>query len=238
MKNEEIREVTTTETQNVSNYIDNYCERNNQPDFFAEPLNLITNIFFIIGAILAFRFLQKNKQLLLKNWDIIFLIITLAAIGFGSGAFHSVPNQATLLMDVIPIGIFMHLYIVVFFRRVVGLNMVFSVAALIAFIALGMVFQKTFSPETLNGTIMYVPAYSTLILMVLILCFIKQSPLYLHLIYTAVIWTFSLAFRTMDMDICSYTGGVGTHFLWHTLNAIVLYRLIILLIKSKVLKQQ
>lgn len=236
MENEGIKTVETSESQNVTTYIDGYCERNNQPDFLAEPLNFVTNIFFIIGAILAFRFLQKNKQLILKNWDIIILTIILALIGFGSGAFHSIPNKTTLLMDVIPIGIFMHLYIVVFFKRVVGFNLVLSLIVLAAFVGLGIFFQNTFSPDTLNGTIMYVPAYATLILMVLILCFVKRSPLYLHLIYTAVIWTFSLAFRTMDIDICTHTNHIGTHFLWHTLNAIVLYRLIILLIKDKLTK--
>jgi hypothetical protein len=76
-----------------------------------------------------------------------------------------------------------------------------------------------------------------LIIMVLVLGFVKQNQLYLHLINTAVIWTFSLAFRTMDIQICSYTHNIGTHFLWHLLNAIVLYRMLVLVIQDKLARQ-
>jgi hypothetical protein len=43
MENEGIKTVETSEDQNVTTYIDGYCERNNQPDFLAEPLNFVTN---------------------------------------------------------------------------------------------------------------------------------------------------------------------------------------------------
>ncbi|NJN40478.1 MAG: hypothetical protein HC807_06085 [Gammaproteobacteria bacterium] len=34
----------------------------------------------------------------------------------------------------------------------------------------------------------------------------------------------SLTFRTLDRDLCAAI-PLGTHFLWHLLNAVVLYRL-------------
>jgi len=212
--------------QNTFNYIDAYCERAGINGLFAEPLNLITNIAFVIGAFLLFKFLQKNKILLAKNWDIIFLVVNLAVIGFGSAAYHSIPNAVTLNLDVIPIAIFIHFYLTCFFIRVLGLKPVVAVICLFIFIASGVVFQNNFSPDTLNGTIMYVPTYLTLLLMIGAMCFIKHNPLYQHLITTAIIWTFSLAFRTVDMEMCNYTLEIGTHFLWHLLNAVVLYRLV------------
>lgn len=237
-KTTELSQSVATENQTVATFIDGYCERNHQPDVLAEPLNLLTNIAFIIAAVMAFKSLKFFKLINAKCWDIVLLSVLLAIIGFGSAAFHSYPNKKTVLMDVIPIAIFMHLYLFMFFKRVVGLNFLLSTTVLLSFIATGFVFQKTISPDTLNGTIMYVPAYSFLIIMVLILCFVKQSPLYLHLINTAVIWTFSLAFRTMDMQICTHTHYIGTHFLWHLLNAIVLYRLVILVIIDKTSKEK
>ena len=36
----------------------------------------------------------------------------------------------------------------------------------------------------------------------------------------------ALTFRTVDLSVCSYI-PMGTHFLWHLLNALVLYRLLI-----------
>jgi hypothetical protein len=37
--------------------------------------------------------------------------------------------------------------------------------------------------------------------------------------------------------LCSYTNQIGTHFMWHLLNAIVLYRLLALLIADKLSRQ-
>ncbi len=140
-------------------------------------------------------------------------------------------------MDVLPITVFIHLYIISFFKRVIALNIVISILVMAAFVGVGVFFQYYFPPDTLNGTIMYVPTYLMLIIMIFLLVFVKQSPLYLHLINTAVIWTFSLAFRTMDMQICSHTHQIGTHFLWQLLNAIVLYRMLTLVIVDKMAKQ-
>jgi hypothetical protein len=239
MENQEVQNTSgqAREGQTVVSYIDGYCERQSKPDVMAEPLNLITNLAFIIGAILAFRMMLAYKQLIARNFDLIILNITLFSIGLGSAAFHSYPSGTTLLMDVIPITIFIHLYIVCFFKRVIGLNLFSSILVLIAFIGVGVLFQLNISPDTLNGTIMYVPTYLMMIVMILLMGFVKQNPLYIHLINTAVIWTFSLAFRTMDTQICMYTNHIGTHFLWHVLNGIVLYRMLSLVIMHKVSQQ-
>ncbi len=226
------------EHANVTNYVDGYCERAGNPAATAEPLNLFTNFAFIIAALLIALMMKKYRLFKVQNLDIILLDVVMFTIGIGSGIFHSIPNSHTVLMDVIPIGIFIHLYIVVFFKRVVNWNLVVSILVLLAFIGAGIWFQKNFSAETLNGTIMYVPTYLMLIIMVFILCFVKQNMLYVYLINTAVIWTFSLAFRTIDMQICGYTHGIGTHFMWHVLNAIVLYRMLALVVGDKIVKMQ
>ena len=43
---------------------------------------------------------------------------------------------------------------------------------------------------------------------------------------TAGIFLVSLTFRTVDVASCARL-PLGTHFLWHVLNAVVLYRLLI-----------
>jgi hypothetical protein len=223
----------SAEGKHTFNYIDGYCERQSQPNFFAEPLNLITNLGFIIGAVLVFIFLKRNKMLIAKNFDILFLTFTLALIGVGSGAFHAIPNVITLNFDVIPIGIFIHFYLITFFIRILNLNLIKSILLVIAFIFAGYATGKYFSADTLNGTIMYVPTYFTLLIMIFVM-FLKQNQLYLHLINTAIVWTFSLAARTVDMQLCPYTMNIGTHFIWHLLNAVVLYRLIMLVVLNKI----
>ena len=70
--------------------IDNYCERLD-PGFWAEPLNALTNLAFLIAAVAAWRLAVRHNVL---TTDIIVLIGLIAAVGIGSGAFHTF---ATLL---------------------------------------------------------------------------------------------------------------------------------------------
>ncbi len=46
------------------------------------------------------------------------------------------------------------------------------------------------------------------------------------MLVTAGIFLVSLAFRTVDVASCGSL-PLGTHFLWHVLNAVVLYRLLV-----------
>lgn len=219
--------------QNTFNYINYYCERGSNPAFFAEPLNYLTNAAFMIAMVYIFSALKKNNLLKLRSLDVIILAIILGVIGIGSAAFHSVPNQRTLLMDVIPIAIFIHLYIPVFFSRVIGLRVWQSVLVLFLFIGAGMLADKTFDPSTLNGTIMYVPTYAMLLIMSLIIFFTKKTGAK-YLLTTTFIWTFSLIFRTFDSKLCEATDHIGTHFMWHLINAVVLYRCLKLVVLSKI----
>jgi hypothetical protein len=131
--------------QTTLNYIDGYCERASKPDVMAEPINLVTNIAFVIGALLVVKTLLFYKQFVKANFDIIFLTIVLAGIGFGSAAFHSYPSGTTVLMDVIPIAIFINVYLVCFFKRVVGLNLFLCLMVLVAFTFVGIYFENNFS---------------------------------------------------------------------------------------------
>jgi len=214
------------------NFINYYCERGAERNFFAEPINFLTNFCFIIAAFLIFKLLKTSGSLNKKNSDIIILATVFATIGIGSGAFHSIPNQATLLLDVIPIAIFIHLYITVFFVRIIGLKIWQAIIVLSIFIGAGILSENTFDPDTLNGTIMYVPTYAMLLFMSsLIFLTKKQGAKYL--LITTFIWTFSLIFRTFDEQWCSQTQHLGTHFMWHILNSVVLYRCLKLLILNK-----
>jgi hypothetical protein len=218
--------------QNTLNYIDFYCERGNEAGFFAEPLNLITNGFFIVLGILALISLKKANKLNYKYSDIILLCLTITIIGFGSGAYHAMPNKKTLLLDVLPIAVFIHLYIPVFFVRLASFKVWQAILILFAFIYAGILAEKTFDPDMLNGTIMYVPTYFMFLLLALVL-FLKNNQNYKYVLLTIFIWTFSLIFRTFDAKICHLTYNFGTHFLWHTLNSIVLYRSVKVLFIAK-----
>ena len=82
--------------------IDIYCERIS-PDFWAEPINAITNVAFIISAYVAHRYMQRLGDV---NWRAYILIGLLTAIGIGSFLFHTFAVQWAMLSDVVPIFLF------------------------------------------------------------------------------------------------------------------------------------
>lgn len=214
-------------TDSVLNYLDTYCEREGDPGLWGEPLNLITNLFFIVAAVYAARLLKSAKPTG-AHADFWMLIVLMATIGVGSGLWHLMPNGHTLLMDVVPIGLFINVYLVSALRRLFGLTWWKVVGWWLCYTVLGIAAQKTLPPDTLNGTIMYIPTYGALAVITVGL-WLKDNALGRVFAIALAVWTFSLVARTVDRDVCASV-VVGTHFLWHTLNAWVLWRLTVALI--------
>jgi hypothetical protein len=215
-------------TDSVLTYLDGYCERAGDAGMWGEPVNLVTNLFFIAAAIAAGRALV-HKQGQGNRIDLWLLVTFLFAIGIGSGLWHLQPTAATVLMDVIPITLFINLYIISALRRLFGLSWLKVVLWWGIYFGAGLVAQFNLPPELLNGTIMYIPTYLALMVLTLLL---RMRDALIGRVFTAAlaVWTVSLILRTIDMDVCQNL-FIGTHFLWHSLNAWVLWRLLMVLIK-------
>lgn len=208
-----------------------YCERGVDPSFWAEPLNAVTNAAFIIAAMmttLIWTSQPRDKRGLFE----LFLIFLLYAIGTGSFLFHTFATGWAALADVIPIGIFMVSYLGYALRRFVGLNWVLTLLALVAFFL--SLWQASVTRcdggPCFNGSLAYFPAFAVLILVGVILV-VRRHRAGPSLIAAGVIFAVSLTFRTLDQSICGYTvlptaDAIGTHFVWHVLNATLLYLLV------------
>ena len=240
----------------VFTFLDSYCERAGHAGGFAEPLNLVTNLFFILAAVMAAHALWRpsdtrhpelvsgsiekntsaqtrrdgcrNKFGMTDVLDLWLLIFFLFAIGIGSGLWHWQPSGATLLMDVLPITLFINLYIISALRRLFDLLWLKVAMWWAISFGLGIVGQVMLPPGLFNGTIMYIPTYLTLLVMTLAL-WGRDKQAARAFAGALGVWTLSLIFRTVDHEICPSL-GFGTHFLWHTLNAWVLWRLLKVLI--------
>ncbi len=220
------------EKETVLTYLDGYCERAGDPSLWGEPLNAITNIAFIVAAILAANALHKTPNIF--KVDLWLLVAMLLGIGIGSGAWHLIPNGHTVLMDVLPITLFINIYLVAALRRILELPRLMVGALWLAYAGASYLAQIHLPPDTLNGTIMYIPTFATLVLLTIAIK-MRDPVLGKTFVKVLFVWALSLTFRTIDPEICTQF-PYGTHFLWHVLNAWVLWKLLTTLIAHAVAK--
>ena len=84
--------------------VDFYCERTSA-SLFAEPLNAVSNLAFIVAGWFAWREFLRDPS---RRDDplITWLIVLMPVVGLGSLTFHTVGTQWASWADVIPILIF------------------------------------------------------------------------------------------------------------------------------------
>ena len=196
------------------NSVDIYCERLDA-SFWAEPINAISNLSFIVAGFFLWR-LRSPRSALMATLMIL--------IGLGSFSFHTYANRLTGLLDVLAIA----LYLVAFaflipkqWSRSSKLIQLGSVLLLIVSIVLAqllMSYLKPAIPGLPPG--MYLGAWLAL----LIYAFVTQysnTPAARFLWMAVIVFPFSLLSRQLDMPLCDSIGG--SHWLWHLLNGLTLY---------------
>jgi hypothetical protein len=197
--------------------IDLYCERTDA-SFWAEPANALSNAAFLIAAAAAFLLWRRAGG---RDWPALALIIAVVAVGIGSFAFHTLATRAAMLADVIPIAIFVYGYLLLALMRFVDMSPRVSIAIMVAYAVGAQALSWLAPPGALNGSIGYLPALVALIAVARAARGQGRRGLEL----AVMIFTVSLALRTVDLAVCE-TFRLGTHFLWHLLNAAVLYVLL------------
>jgi hypothetical protein len=201
-----------------------YCERTSAA-FWAEPVNALTNAAFLLAAIAALVLWRRAGG---RDLPGLALIVVMALIGFGSFAFHTLATRDAVLLDVIPIAIFIYGYLALALRRFLGLGCLLTLAVVVAYIALSRGLSLIAPPGTLNGSIDYLPALAAMLIM---LGFVPAQ-VRPAIALAAGVFCVSLVFRTIDRAICG-AFPLGTHFIWHVLNAVVLFVLLRTAIRFK-----
>ena len=214
---------------NWSTPIDLYCERTDA-SFWAEPANALTNAAFLIAAAAAFLTWRRAGG---RDWPALALIVVAAAVGLGSFTFHTVATRGAQLADVIPIAIFIYGYLLLALRRFLHLSAGVAIAIVIGYAAAAQALSALAPPRTLNGSIGYLPALVAMV----VVARATRGPARRGLELAVMIFTVSLALRTIDLAACE-TFPVGTHFLWHLLNAVVLYVLLRTAISARLAAQK
>ncbi|MEM8793042.1 MAG: hypothetical protein AAGE80_15590 [Pseudomonadota bacterium] len=263
--------------------IDAYCERMSA-EFWAEPVNALTNIAFIIAGIFCLIYARVMQK---RDGAVTYLGALICVIGVGSFLFHTFATRWAALADTGPIMLFILSFFTVAMNRFLDLSwakaLILTVGFLAALIAGAMMTRGggleiivpgseattqttvfwvamaiTFGTVMIAGGSFITAAVITfgfpaaalvsgfligLVTGPLITGWQSYFPAMLALIgvgiylYTAgheawpwligaaAIFAVSLTFRTMDQPVCGVF-PLGTHFLWHVLNALVLGTLI------------
>jgi hypothetical protein len=213
-----------------------YCERGLDPAFWAEPFNAISNAAFLIAAAGALgAWLRQPGGM--RGAVELGLIGIVAVIGVGSFLFHTFATRWAMLADVIPITLFMIVFLGYALRRFVGFGWIVCLAGLALFIGALFLAEswKCGERPCLNGSLGYLPALAVMALIGGWLGW-RRHPAAGLLLAGAALFAVSLTFRTLDRSICPMTAfagarSLGTHFVWHLCNAALLLLLLLAAIR-------
>ena len=195
--------------------IDLYCERV-APGLLGEPLNAVTNLAFLAAAAFAGRLAARRRGL---DRAVGFLVALVGAIGIGSLLFHTFATPWAMAADVVPILLFQVAFLWIYADRVLGFGWAARAAAVAVLV--GAILVSGRQPELLNGSIAYLPALLTLLL--LGIGHWQRAAAGRALLLTATgLLLVSLTARTADLALCDVF-PVGSHLFWHLLNGLVLY---------------
>lgn len=211
-----------------------YCERTDA-SFWAEPLNAVSNGAFLVAALAV---VWRERRGIPADPVALALAALIAVVGIGSFLFHTLAVRWSLFADVIPIALFIYAYFVLAMRRFLGLGILAAVVATGLFAGFNVGLEPVLDAATgrsmaaaTNGSLSYLPAVLALIGVAVALFLVRPGEpaarrAAVALLGIAALFAVSLTLRTLDAALCRSL-PFGTHFLWHLLNATVLYGLLV-----------
>ena len=209
--------------------IDFYCERVGT-SFWAEPMNALSNLGFIAASFYGFYRWWGFR----KKWLFTFSLLSIF-VGVGSFLFHTYAEKWSHLADIIPIAIFMVSFLFFVQKEILKipkLNASFFTAIFLFITVSVEIYQPR---QILNGSLGYLPALVTLFGLTYLLAK-KKNILNVHFQFSCLVFVTSLFFRTLDHEFCDLI-PIGTHWLWHLLNSILLTNLMVIVYTHQKLEE-
>ncbi|MEL7543504.1 MAG: ceramidase domain-containing protein [Pseudomonadota bacterium] len=206
-----------------------YCERGQSDRLSAEPVNVLTNLAFLVAAILAgLRWRAYAERL--RDRDVAVFIALMALIGLGSAGLHVFAAPWAILGDVLPIALFILAYLNFALIRFLGLPPGIAMLLVLAFLAMtGAMLAFPAATIALNGSTVLLPALGV-VMLVGGLMQRRRHPGGAWLLSAAGLFAIALVLRTIDHTVCDATivngHTFGTHAGWHVVCAVVLYLLV------------
>jgi hypothetical protein len=195
--------------------MDAYCERVGM-GLLAEPLNAVSNLSFLLAALAAWVLARRTGAL---SAGVRPLIAIGASVGIGSILWHTYPTMPTLVLDSVPILIFIVWYIWLYARNVIGMRPLFAAPSATAFL-LATLLAFPFA-GVLHGAFVYTPGLVVTLVLGVFHARERRAARF-TLLAAAGVYLAALFFRTIDNEVCTVL-PIGTHFLWHILIGLVTY---------------
>jgi hypothetical protein len=198
---------------NWTRSIDAYCERTD-PAYWSEPVNAVTNLAFLVAAFILWRRcagLTAGRA----------LAAILFAIGLGSYLFHTHATPWAAMLDTTPILVFTLVYIFLANRDFWGWPLWLSALGMAAYIPYTMAVTPVFEALPFFTISSFYWPLPLLIFAYAALLRTRAPATARNLAIGAAILCLSLTARSLDEPLCTAL-PLGTHFLWHILNALML----------------
>ncbi|MCY1329755.1 Ceramidase [compost metagenome] len=196
--------------------LDHYCERVG-PGFWAEPFNTLTNLGFVIAAAAIFvrqrRAGRADKQLLV-------LALLTASVGIGSFLFHTLANRWSLIADIVPIAVVIYSFFFAALTRLLRLSAIVAGLLTATLLVLSPTLEVIAKP-LLGSSATYAPGLIATFGVAFAIPLAGRGSMPSLLVAAGTIFSAALVFRILDAPLCGYW-SVGTHFIWHVLNAVAL----------------
>jgi len=193
--------------------IDLYCERTSAL-FWAEPVNALTNLAFMLAAWFLLRGMDRRTPA-----DLRALAWLIGLVGAGSLVFHTIGQVWASALDVGFIAIFVILYLQRALVHLHGWRNPGAGIAVIGMLVMSAGIAYAGRAPALNGSEIYLGPWLTLIALALS-CRQHAAGRWLRL--AAALFAVSIVLRSIDNAVCA-AFPLGTHFGWHLLNAGVLW---------------
>ncbi|WP_103354003.1 hypothetical protein [Amycolatopsis sp. CA-128772] len=188
----------------MTDYVDGYCERV-APGLWGEPLNSLSNLAFLVAAVLVWRLAKGDR-----SGRVLAGLIGLVFVA--SSVFHLLATRWAAVADSVAVLVFMLVYAVLFVREHLSRRWAWVGAP--GFLVL------TVGTAVLGGGL-YLGAVISFGVFAAVLAFERDAH-WTRFAVSGAVFALSLSLRGLDRDVCDYVPA-GTHFLWHLLNGLVLY---------------
>ena len=202
--------------------VGDYCERT-ASGLWGEPFNAVSNLAFLVASgVLLWLVARRRPAPPVRAW---LLPALLGVVGLCSLSFHTLANRFTEALDSLSILAFVLVGLTLLLHDMWGVPWRWAWLSAPAFVAFAVAVDAPLIAGLGAGAALggYLPALLGLVGVGVGLRLRRGVRRYgTWLLWAAGVFAVSLTARTLDRPLCTDV-PTGTHFVWHILNAVVLF---------------